>query len=149
MVNLIAFSSHWRVIRLILIFIGPCSGSFDVVMDYVRNRGSTRVFNTYFFRGNSFWKYENQYQRPDHGDPRIINTRDFTGRKVWDGVPGNLDTFVHFFETDLNYPSGIAEHYFFFKGKHDTVVSETIDDISTIYILWSPVVLHSVFRKVL
>lgn len=86
-------------------------------MDYVRNSGTTRVFNTYFFRGNSFWRYENKNSRTRYGDPRKISVN-------WSGLPANLDAFVHYFETDYHVAGGIAEHYFFFKGWYCAVVAQ-------------------------
>lgn len=79
-------------------------------MDYVRTRGTGRVFNTFFFRGSNLWRYENNDARTRYGDPRrIVNN--------WNGIPTHLDTFMHFFESVGQAPAQIAEHHFFFKGE--------------------------------
>lgn len=89
-------------------------------MDYVRNSGNTRVFNTYFFRGGSFWMYENTNGRTRYGDPKMISDTN------WNGLPSNLDTYVHYFEPDRNGRNGVSERYFFFQGKNKTTKTKSL-----------------------
>ncbi|GAB1603961.1 matrix metalloproteinase-21-like [Argonauta hians] len=88
---------------------GVCRGAFDTVFDWVRRRPDNRfIFNTYFFRGNRYWMYENHANRTRYGDPLIIN-------REWKGVPNDIDAYVHIWF--YNHPV-IVDVTYFFKGDY-------------------------------
>ncbi|XP_067952028.1 matrix metalloproteinase-21-like [Watersipora subatra] len=90
---------------------GSCHGRFDTAFDYVRTKPGTknsRIFNTYFFRGDHYWRYENNMNKTRSGDPMLINSQ-------WSGVPENVDTFLHYWEFDVATMT-FADEYLFFKG---------------------------------
>ncbi|XP_014788131.1 matrix metalloproteinase-21 [Octopus bimaculoides] len=88
---------------------GVCRGAFNTVFDWVRRRPDNRfIFNTYFFRGNRYWMYENHANRTRYGDPLIIS-------REWKGVPSDIDAYVHIWF--YNHP-GIVDVTYFFKGEH-------------------------------
>lgn len=95
-------STHDR--RMIQAIYGICRGKFDSVFDWVRPRyeDGENIYNTYFFRDDKFWMYENKFNRPRYGDPLSI--------KKWPGLPDNIDAYVHVW-----YPNLDARY--FFKGR--------------------------------
>lgn len=92
---------------------GSCRGKLDLIFDYVRTspEDGTRIFNTYIFRSNRYWKYDNMNKRPPFGHPLNINS-------MWRGLPNpaSMDAFVHYFEQDSSYPNAVRDEYYFFKG---------------------------------
>ena len=89
--------------------VGACTGRFDIMMDYIRSSGTARIFNTFIFRGNNHWMYENRNRRTGYGYPQTITSK-------WNGLPANLDAYVHYFEPDQTSLSRISDNYYFFKG---------------------------------
>lgn len=84
-----------------------CKGSFNTAFDWVRRRPDNEfIYNTYFFRGNHYWMYENHANRTRYGDPLYI-------AREWDGVPDNVDGYVHilFFNG-----AEVIDNAYFFKG---------------------------------
>lgn len=86
---------------------GVCKGHFDTLFDWVRKRPDNQfIYNTYFFRQNRYWMYENHANRTRYGDPLYI-------AREWDGVPDGIDAYIHvwyFTETTM------ANEAYFFKG---------------------------------
>jgi matrix metalloproteinase-21 len=79
---------------------GVCKGRFDVIMDWVRKKYPSGSFipeykyNSYFFRGDSYWLYENPEDRPRYGDPLEV-------RAQWTGLPSNMDGYAQIFTEGL------------------------------------------------
>lgn len=92
---------------------GVCKGAFDIVFDWLRtslDRHTNRpkyIYNTYFFRSNTYWMYENRLNRTRYGDPLHIDAE-------WSGLPSNLDGYV---QTVMNIGSSIDIQTYFFKGE--------------------------------
>ncbi|RUS90963.1 hypothetical protein EGW08_001267 [Elysia chlorotica] len=99
---------------------GVCKGSFDTVFDWVRRTHDLRyVYNTYFFRDNHYWMYENHSNRTRYGDPLYI-------AREWSGVPNNIDGYVHvwYFGSKKIYNEAYffkGEHYYKYNSVNDTV----------------------------
>ena len=78
------------------------------MFDWVRKRPDNQfIYNTYFFRENHYWMYENHANRTRYGDPLYI-------AREWKGVPDRADGYLHtwyFTGTD------IVDQAFFFKGQ--------------------------------
>ncbi|CAG5116421.1 unnamed protein product [Candidula unifasciata] len=88
---------------------GVCKGSFNTAFDWVRRRPDNQfIYNTYFFRGNHYWMYENHANRTRYGDPLYV-------AREWDGVPDNVDGYVHIW---LFNGGEIIDDAYFFKGEH-------------------------------
>nr|KAG5688239.1 hypothetical protein BaRGS_034281 [Batillaria attramentaria] len=88
---------------------GVCKGRFSTVFDWVRKRPDNQfIYNTYFFRENHYWMYENHANRTRYGDPLYI-------AREWNGVPNNPDGYVH---TWYFTGTEIIDEAFFFKGEH-------------------------------
>ncbi|KAL8623615.1 hypothetical protein ACOMHN_051057 [Nucella lapillus] len=88
---------------------GVCKGEFSTVFDWVRKRPDNQfIYNTYFFRENHYWMYENHANRTRYGDPLYI-------AREWEKVPNKLDGYLH-----LWYFTGtdIVNEAYFFKGEH-------------------------------
>lgn len=86
---------------------GVCKGRFNTVFDWVRKTPSNQlIYNTYFFRNNQYWMYENHANRTRYGDPLYIALE-------WKGVPDNIDGYLHIW-----YFAGtkITDETFFLKG---------------------------------
>ncbi|XP_043925288.1 matrix metalloproteinase-21-like [Protopterus annectens] len=87
---------------------GVCEGAFSTVFDWVRkDRISSGDivyrFNTYFFRANWYWMYENRRNRTRYGDPILISTG-------WRGIPSSdIDGCVHIWTWN-------KDAQYFFKG---------------------------------
>lgn len=95
-----------RIIVLLIFFFqqtGICDGGFDTVYDWVRRRPDGQlIYNTYFFREDHYWMYENRHNRTRYGDPLKIVPE-------WKGIPARLDGFVHIW----TYTQDVM---YFFKG---------------------------------
>lgn len=88
---------------------GVCKGTFNTAFDWVRRRPDNQlIYNTYFFRDNHYWMYENHANRTRYGDPLYI-------AREWDGVPDNLDGYVHVLLFNGN---DVVDEAYFFKGQH-------------------------------
>ncbi|CAG5125753.1 unnamed protein product, partial [Candidula unifasciata] len=88
---------------------GVCKGSFNTVFDWVRRQPDNKfIYNTYFFRDNHYWMYENHANRTRYGDPLYI-------AREWEGVPDNVDGYVHIWLVD---GGAVIDNVFFFKGEH-------------------------------
>ena len=85
-------------------FVGICQVRFNTVFDWVRRRPDGQlIYNTYFFRDNRYWMYENRYNRTRYGDPLQIMPE-------WKGIPDNIDGYAHVW----TYTQDSA---YFFKGQ--------------------------------
>ena len=94
---------------------GVCKGSFNAVFDWVRQApGSNYIYNTYFFRDNHYWMYENHSNRTRYGDPLYI-------AREWSGVPDNIDGYLHvwFLANGLFFNDA-----YFFKGENNLAKSQ-------------------------
>ncbi|KAH9520135.1 Matrix metalloproteinase-21 [Bulinus truncatus] len=88
---------------------GVCKGSFNTAFDWVRRRPDNQlIYNTYFFRDDHYWMYENHANRTRYGDPLYI-------AREWDGVPNKVDGYAHVF---LFNGHEVVDNAFFFKGKY-------------------------------
>ncbi|XP_075071249.1 matrix metalloproteinase-21 [Mixophyes fleayi] len=102
------FELDWSDRKEIQNLYGSCEGPFDTVFDWVRKErnqyGETVVqYNTYFFRNNWYWMYENRNNRTRYGDPVAVSTG-------WQGIPTqNIDAFVHVW-------TRTKDDCYFFKG---------------------------------
>jgi len=96
-------------------------GRFNVVFDWLRKvptaggdsststTSAHYIYNSYFFRGQRYWMYENRYNRTRFGDPLHV-------AEGWRGLPSTLDAYVQ-----IIAPS--AGEYtidtYFFSGKYN------------------------------
>ncbi|XP_037777210.1 matrix metalloproteinase-21-like [Penaeus monodon] len=95
----------WEDRKLVQRIYGRCVGKFSTVFDFLRWRADGSLsYNTYFFRGDHFWMYENKYNRTRFGDPLYIDTE-------WRGLPGDIDAYTHIF-------TSTRDSHLFFKGEH-------------------------------
>ncbi|XP_077992112.1 matrix metalloproteinase-21-like [Glandiceps talaboti] len=84
---------------------GKCSVQFDAAFDWVRWTTTVprkRIFNTYFFKDDHYWMYENKENRARYGAPEYIT-------RHWAGVPSNVDAIVHVW-------TGSYDDIYIFKG---------------------------------
>lgn len=113
---------------------GVCGGSFDTVVDWVRKKRIVRYdddgfpfyaysyyYNSYFYREDNYWMYENRASRPRYGDPLYIPSE-------WRGIPTHVDaaTQVFFEESERPCPDCAPNfdiHTLFFKGELRSGVS--------------------------
>lgn len=86
---------------------GVCKGRFNTVFDWLRKGENGQfIYNTYFFRGNHYWMYENHANRTRYGDPLYIS-------REWLGIPNEPDGYAHvFFYNGVN----VVNDAYFFKG---------------------------------
>ena len=58
-------SQHSQSCHLSKYITGVCAGRFDAIFDWlkVRRDGEHLTYNTYFFRDNKYWMYENRKNR--------------------------------------------------------------------------------------
>ena len=98
---------------MLFVFAGVCKGRFNTVFDWVRRNDKGKfIFNTYFFRGNHYWMYENHANRTRYGDPLYITTE-------WGGVPPEPDGYAQVLYLD---ETQVVDHAYFFKGRLDSIV---------------------------
>ncbi|XP_030057684.1 matrix metalloproteinase-21 [Microcaecilia unicolor] len=103
---------------------GVCEGPFDTVFDWVRkerNQEGQLVarYNTYFFRKDWYWMYENHHNRTRYGDPLAISTG-------WPGLPSDgIDAFLHIWtwSRDAIYFFR-GTQYWRYDSENDRVLSE-------------------------
>ncbi|XP_042240544.1 uncharacterized protein LOC121878398 [Homarus americanus] len=79
----------WEDRKLVQQVHGACMGAFDTAFDLLRWRpDGSLTYNTFFFRKDHYWMYENRYNRTRFGDPLYIQPE-------WQGLPDNLDGYAH------------------------------------------------------
>ena len=83
---------------------GPCNGKFNAIFDWTRMKKGKYYYNTYFFRKNGYWMYENMNRRPRYGDPKKIE-------QGWKGMPLSPDAVITIKESKYSWNT------YFFKGK--------------------------------
>ncbi|CAC5387251.1 MMP21 [Mytilus coruscus] len=99
---------------------GVCRGKFNTIFDWVRKTPSNGlIYNTYFFRSNQYWMYENHANRTRYGDPLYV-------AQEWKGVPDNVDGYLHVWYfagtriiDDTYFLKG--ENYFLYNSEEDKV----------------------------
>ncbi|XP_002939653.2 matrix metalloproteinase-21 [Xenopus tropicalis] len=102
------FELDWEDRKAVQEKYGACDGSFSTVFDWIRKertpRGETVYrFNTYFFKTNWYWMYENKSNRTRFGDPLPI-------KGGWNGIPDkDIDAYVHVWTWNI-------DAQYFFKG---------------------------------
>lgn len=102
------FELGWEDRKAVQRVYGVCKGQFNTVFDWVRrNEKGTFIFNTYFFRGNHYWMYENHANRTRYGDPLYITSE-------WGGIPDDLDGYAQVFYIADNV---VVDDAYFFKGE--------------------------------
>lgn len=102
------FELGWEDRKAVQAVYGVCKGRFNTVFDWVRKRPDNQfIFNTYFFRGNHYWMYENHANRTRYGDPLYITNE-------WGGIPDEPDGYAHIW-----YFSGstVVDEAYFFKDE--------------------------------
>ncbi|WAR21721.1 MMP21-like protein [Mya arenaria] len=88
---------------------GVCKGKFNTVFDWVRrNDRGKYIFNTYFFRQQYYWMYENHANRTRYGDPLPITNE-------WRGVPDEPDGYAHVLIITVD--NNIVDDAYFFKDE--------------------------------
>ncbi|XP_069139651.1 matrix metallopeptidase-21-like [Argopecten irradians] len=103
------FELGWEDRKQIQTLYGVCKGRFSAVFDWVRKRPDNQfIFNTYFFRENHYWMYENHANRTRYGDPLYI-------AREWKGVPDDVDAYIHVWYFAGNV---IIDDAYFFKGEN-------------------------------
>lgn len=102
------FELGWEDRKSVQKIYGVCKGRFNTIFDWVRKRpDSSFIYNTYIFRKNHYWMYENHANRTRYGDPLYIALE-------WKGVPNYVDGYAHvwFYSGKL-----ITDAAYFFKGE--------------------------------
>ena len=112
--------------RVAQFYYGKCNVHFNVVYDHLRRYLCTYTypnncdnkyhyrFNSYFFKGDTFWLYENIAGRPRYGDPKLISMH-------WTGLGNDLDGATQIFpKRRIEYRGRLIDVYdivtMFFKG---------------------------------
>jgi hypothetical protein len=118
--------------RVAQMYYGKCNVTFNTIFDHLRRLDCKPTekncfafkyrFNSYFFKQDMHWLYENREGRPRHGDPVPI-------RRDWNGISLDMDAAVQTFRlvnvTVADYSSGVREEHvvsawdintYFFKG---------------------------------
>ncbi|XP_050396044.1 matrix metallopeptidase-21 [Patella vulgata] len=99
---------------------GVCKGKFSTVLDWVRKRpDNSFIFNTYFFRDNHYWMYENHANRTRYGDPLRI-------AREWSGVPNLVDGYAHIWYITGNQ---MVDKAFFYKGEDYYAYNSETDSV--------------------
>ena len=102
----------WNTSLVCVVCTGVCKGPFSTVFDWVRKRPDGQIiYNTYFFRHNHYWMYENHANRTRYGDPLYI-------AREWDGVPDNVDGYAHVWAKH----GGEVGDVYFFKGENNVIL---------------------------
>ncbi|XP_072883302.1 matrix metallopeptidase-21 [Hemitrygon akajei] len=102
------FELDWLDRKAIQQLYGICASPFDTVFDWIhkeKNQYGELIFqfNTYFFRNELYWLYENQNNRTRYGDPIAISIG-------WQGIPSSgIDAIVHVW-------TWTKDAIYFFKG---------------------------------
>ncbi|KAG2463313.1 MMP21 protein, partial [Polypterus senegalus] len=127
------FEIDWLDRKSVQELYGKCTGPFNAVFDWVRKErtvyGEVVVrFNTYFFRKNWYWLYENRNNRTRYGDPIAIQVG-------WHGIPSDgIDAFVHvwtwridatfFFKGNPNFQFDVCTQYWRYDSDSDQAYAE-------------------------
>ncbi|XP_067858449.1 matrix metallopeptidase-21 [Heptranchias perlo] len=102
------FELDWLDRKAIQQLYGVCESPFDTVFDWIHKEknqyGELMIqFNTYFFRNELYWLYENRNNRTRYGDPIALSVG-------WQGIPSSgIDAFVHMW-------TWTRDAIYFFKG---------------------------------
>ncbi len=94
---------------------GVCRGSFSIVFDWLRKELDATgtnykyIFNTYFFRDEKYWLYENRYNRTRFGDPLVIS-------RSWSGLPAGVQTYAQVVRRRPEPYRDYDIQTYFFKG---------------------------------
>ncbi|XP_067909448.1 matrix metallopeptidase-21 [Heterodontus francisci] len=102
------FELDWLDRKAIQQLYGVCESPFDTVFDWIHREknqyGEMMIqFNTYFFRNELYWLYENRSNRTRYGDPIALSVG-------WKGIPSSgIDAFVHVW-------TWTRDAIYFFKG---------------------------------
>nr|XP_045595035.1 uncharacterized protein LOC123756091 [Procambarus clarkii] len=95
----------WEDRKLVQKEYGSCIGAFNTVFDFLRWRADgSLTYNTYFFRKDHYWMYENKYNRTRFGDPLYIQPE-------WRGLPNDVDGYAHIW-------TRTKDAHLFFQGEH-------------------------------
>ncbi|GFU45318.1 matrix metalloproteinase-21 [Nephila pilipes] len=114
------FELGWEDRKLVQHIYGICEVRFNTVFDWVRRRPDGQlIYNTYFFRDNRYWMYENRYNRTRYGDPLSIMPE-------WKGIPDNIDGYTHVW----TYTEDSA---YFFKGQKFWLYNSAEDKVAAGY----------------
>ncbi|CAL1268580.1 unnamed protein product [Larinioides sclopetarius] len=125
------FELGWEDRKLVQHVYGICKVHFNTVFDWVRRRPDGQlIYNTYFFRDNRYWMYENRYNRTRYGDPLSIMPE-------WKGIPDNIDGYAHVW----TYTEDSA---YFFKGHRFWLYNSAEDKVASGY----PKNISSEFRAI-
>ncbi|XP_054706403.1 matrix metalloproteinase-21-like [Uloborus diversus] len=125
------FELGWEDRKLVQNVYGICQVRFDTIFDWIRRRPDGQfIYNTYFFRENRYWMYENRYNRTRYGDPLYITPE-------WKGIPDRVDGFAHVWK----YNKDAA---YFFKGQHFWLYNSAEDRVADGY----PKNISSEFRAI-
>ncbi|XP_076345934.1 matrix metalloproteinase-21-like [Tachypleus tridentatus] len=125
------FELGWEDRKSVQKMHGTCEGRFDTVFDWVRRRPDGQlIYNTYFFRANHYWMYENRFNRTRYGDPLPIMPE-------WKGVPNKIDGFVHVW-------TYLQDKSYFFKGRYYYLYDSINDQVAPGY----PRTISSDFRNI-
>ncbi|XP_042898572.1 matrix metalloproteinase-21 isoform X2 [Parasteatoda tepidariorum] len=125
------FELGWEDRKLVQDIYGICKVRFNTVFDWVRRRPDGQlIYNTYFFRENRYWMYENRYNRTRYGDPLNILPE-------WKGIPDNIDGYAHVW----TYTEDSA---YFFKGHKFWIYNSAEDKVASGY----PKNISSEFRAI-
>ncbi|XP_035208938.1 matrix metalloproteinase-21-like [Stegodyphus dumicola] len=125
------FELGWEDRKLVQNIYGICKVRFSTVFDWVRRRPDGQlIYNTYFFRDNRYWMYENRYNRTRYGDPLHIMPE-------WKGIPDDVDGYAHVW----TYTQDSA---YFFKGHHFWLYNSAEDRVAAGY----PKNISSEFRAI-
>ncbi|XP_022242340.1 matrix metalloproteinase-21-like [Limulus polyphemus] len=111
------FELGWEDRKLVQKIYGDCDGRFDTVFDWVRRRDDGElIYNTFFFRNDHYWMYENRYNRTRYGDPRNI-------KPEWKSLPDKIDAYVHVWTYTKNeaYFFKGPYYYKYDNGKHSVI----------------------------
>ncbi|XP_078269740.1 matrix metalloproteinase-21-like [Rhinoraja longicauda] len=102
------FELDWLDRKAIQQLYGICESPFDTVFDWIHKEknhyGEMMIqFNTYFFRNELYWLYENRNNRTRYGDPIATSVG-------WQGIPSaGIDAIVHIW-------TWTRDAIYFFKG---------------------------------
>ncbi|XP_068205870.1 matrix metalloproteinase-21-like isoform X2 [Palaemon carinicauda] len=106
----------WEDRKLVQNIYGSCIGRFNTALDLLRWRpDGTLSYNTYFFRDDHFWMYENRYNRTRFGDPQYMDHH-------WHDLPNGIDAYTHIW-------TATRDVHLFFKGEFYYVFDPTTSKV--------------------
>lgn len=121
------FELDWEDRKMVQKLYGVCKGRFDTVFDWVRSRSDGQfIYNTYFFRKNKYWMYENRHNRTRYGDPRNIEVE-------WKGLPlSGIDGYAHVWTYSQNKAYFFKDHhYWMYDNNKGQIIDGYPRNIST------------------